>query len=299
VVKHTHIYNDGWVSKYLHCHVYTEGVGKKGANNVASLIMKTLQKLNLLCKDSFGGELNIIFDNCSVQNKNNTVLKLPAWLMAMGYFNEIHFIFLVVGHAKNAADCLFNSLKQEYWKQNLFTFDKLVWTLDESLSLPIHPTVAEGFLDYSKLLDSLYRPLWGNIKTNHIFSCTDNGVQIMIRQSNLNEHQEYVLNLWKRGTWDGVTRAQLIEHADEVLKSFQCVGLNLYKIVEMYKNYRSNIPIVYHSDLMYVEPSEEVWSKVKVEKTERSEFRANLKAKKYAGKELMESVAFSDGEAKI
>jgi hypothetical protein len=88
------------VSEQLHCHVYTEGIGKKDANNVASLIMKTLQKLNLLCKDSVGGELNIIFDNCSSQNKNNTVLKLPTWLMAMGYFKEIHFIFLMVGHTK-------------------------------------------------------------------------------------------------------------------------------------------------------------------------------------------------------
>ncbi len=50
---------------------------------------------------------------------------------------------------------------------------------------------------------------------------------------------------------------------------------------------------------MYVEPSEEVWSKVKVEKTERSEFWANMKAKKYAGKELIESVAFGNGEAKM
>jgi hypothetical protein len=72
VVDHAHVYDDGQVSERLHCHVYTEGVGKKrGANNVASLIMKTLQKLNLLCKDSVGGELNIVFDNCSGQNKNN------------------------------------------------------------------------------------------------------------------------------------------------------------------------------------------------------------------------------------
>ncbi len=133
--------------------------------------MKTVQKLNLLCKDSVGGELNIIFDNCSSQNKNNTVLKLPAWLMAMGYFKETHFIFLVVGHTKNVADPLFNLLKQEYWKQNLFTFDELVRMLDKSLSLTIHPTVAKDFLNYSKLLDSLYRPLMGNIKKNHIFSC--------------------------------------------------------------------------------------------------------------------------------
>jgi hypothetical protein len=165
VVDYAHIYNDGRVSEHLHCHVYTEGVGKKGANNVALLIMKTLQKLNLLCKDSVGGELNIIFDNNSGKNKNNTVLKLPAWLMAMGYFkDEIHFIFLVVGHMKNAADRLFNLLKQEYQKLNLFTFDELVRTLDKLSLLTIHPTVAEDFLNYSKLLDSLYRLLSGNIR---------------------------------------------------------------------------------------------------------------------------------------
>jgi hypothetical protein len=38
---------------------------------------------------------------------------------------------------------------------------------------------------------------------------------------------------------------------------------------------------------------------MKVEKTDRSEFRANLKAKKYAGKEQIENVAFGNGEAKM
>ncbi len=37
VVNHAHIYNDGQVSEHLHCHVYTKGVGKKGANNVVLL----------------------------------------------------------------------------------------------------------------------------------------------------------------------------------------------------------------------------------------------------------------------
>ena len=43
---------DGGVSEHLHCHVYHEGVGKKGANNVASLIMKTLRELQLLRDDA-------------------------------------------------------------------------------------------------------------------------------------------------------------------------------------------------------------------------------------------------------
>jgi hypothetical protein len=53
----------------MHCHVYTEGVSKKGANNVVSLIMKTLQKLNLLCKDLVGGELNIILITALAKTK--------------------------------------------------------------------------------------------------------------------------------------------------------------------------------------------------------------------------------------
>ncbi len=109
-------------------------------------------------------------------------------------------------------------------------------------------------------------------------------MQITIRQSNLEEHQEYVLNLWKRGTWDKVTWAELIEHADEVLKPIECVGLNPYKIVEMYKNYRPNLPVEYHSYVMYAEASEEVWLKVKIEKMDRLEFRANLKAKNMQGR---------------
>ncbi len=139
VVNHAHVYNDGCVSKHLHCHLYHVGVGKKGANNVASLIVKTLGQLNLLRKDSVGGELNVTFNNCLGQNKNNIVLRLAAWLMAMGYFKEVNFIFLVVGHTKNAADHLFNSLKNKYRKQNLFTFQGLVESLNKLLMVTIHP----------------------------------------------------------------------------------------------------------------------------------------------------------------
>jgi hypothetical protein len=48
VVNHAHAYNDGRVSKHMHAHLYHEGVGKKGVNNVASLIIKTLRRLNIL-----------------------------------------------------------------------------------------------------------------------------------------------------------------------------------------------------------------------------------------------------------
>jgi hypothetical protein len=40
VVDQAHVYNNGWISEHLHSHVYYKGVGKKGANNVASSIVK-------------------------------------------------------------------------------------------------------------------------------------------------------------------------------------------------------------------------------------------------------------------
>ena len=159
VVNHDHAYNDGRVSEHMHAHLYHKGVGKKGVNNVASLIEKTLQQLNILREDSVGGELNIIFDNCSGQNKNNTVMKLAVWLMAMNYFKEVNFIFLIVGHTKNAADCLFNSLKTEYSLQNLITFQDVLEALNSLPMVTVHPASLEDFLDYHKLMNYLYRPL--------------------------------------------------------------------------------------------------------------------------------------------
>ena len=147
MVDHAHVYNDGRIAEHMHCHVYNEAVAKKGANNVASLIVKTLRRLNHLHGDSIGGELNIIFDNCSGQNKNNTVLRLAAWLKQMGYFKKVKFVFLIVGQTKNAADRLFNSLKHEYRKENIFTMQALFDCLGVSDSVTVVPSVAEDFLD--------------------------------------------------------------------------------------------------------------------------------------------------------
>ncbi len=106
------------VSGYMHCHVYTDAIRRKCVNKMASVIVKTLRHLNLLPNNEHSSELNILFDNCCSQNKNNTVLRLAAWITQLGYIMEVNFIFLVVGHTKSAAARLFNSLKIEYWTKN-------------------------------------------------------------------------------------------------------------------------------------------------------------------------------------
>jgi hypothetical protein len=69
IVNHSHDYGNGSIDNHMYCHVYHEGVGKKGGTNVASLIVHTLREMKLLRDNEVGGELNIIFDNCSGQNK--------------------------------------------------------------------------------------------------------------------------------------------------------------------------------------------------------------------------------------
>ena len=135
----------------------------------------------------------------------------------------------------------------------------------------VHPASPEDFLDYDKLMNYLYRPLAGIIKKNHTFSCVDE-LQMRLRQSNPEEHNELVFNLRKRST-------SKLSHAEIAEISYD--GLNPYKAVEMFTKYRPNIPVQFQSDELYAEPSAEVWAKVKKEKIDRSEFRAQLKADKY------------------
>ena len=71
VVDHSHDYGNGTICIHMYCHVYHEGIGKKGDTNVASIIVKTLRDMNILRQGNPGGELNIIFD---AEDKTKTIL---------------------------------------------------------------------------------------------------------------------------------------------------------------------------------------------------------------------------------
>ena len=100
-----------------------------------------------------------------------SVLRLVPYLVECGYFKEVNFIFLVVGHTKNAADHLFNCLKELYRKKNIGTMGKLYEILNTSSKVTVYETVKEDFHQYGEFLGNYYRELSGIIKQNHIFSC--------------------------------------------------------------------------------------------------------------------------------
>jgi len=298
MVDHAHVNDDGNVGAHMYAHVYHEGVGKKGANNVSSLIVKTLQKLNLLQDDSVGGELNIIFDNCSGQNKNNTVLKLAMWLKAMGYFKCVNFIFLIVGHTKNAADRLFNSLKHEYRKKNLYTMEELIESLNVSTHVTVIPTRPEDFFDYDSLFKDLFRNLASKIKQNHIFSCQVED-RMYLRESNVTEHTTKTHKCSKKGRHMTTTDLRVFS-LGPALVNVHCIGINPYKMVELHFKYCMHVPIKYQNNILYARPDDQVMSLVKLEKSERSTFRAQLKRTKLDGmKARLESIAYLDDDGNV
>ncbi len=227
--------------------------------------MKTLHEMKLLQDKEVGGELNIIFDNCSGQNKNNTVLKLAMWLKEMRYFKRVSFVFLIVGHTKNVCDRLFNSLKHEYRKKNIFTMDELIDALSVSAKITVVPTVPSDFLDYDGTFKALYTNLSGLVKHNHIFTCDgdDDELIIKIRESNLDEHEiiRHTAVRPSRGIRNDIEKLRTRSAA--LLQPIKPPGINPYKRVELFFKYRPVVPPEYHQDEFYIKPSDDVLKMVR------------------------------------
>jgi hypothetical protein len=208
-------------------------------------------------------------------------------------YKKANFVFLVVGHTKNAADSLFNSLKHEYHKRNLFTMQDLLETLNVFDSVVV-PTIPEDFLGFDVLTDDVYCDLSGMVKQNHMFSCHDNGTNaiiIQIQESNLDEHKDVNHKAVKR-TKHFNSVDEFRAHCNLLLLVIKCLGLNPYKAMELWKNYHPVVPVDFHGDVLYVEPNAEIMSKVKDERMFRLENRKVLKTKKYGDtKEAVKDVA--------
>jgi hypothetical protein len=291
VVDHAHKY-DGidQPTHHMYAHVYHEGVGKKGSNCVASLIMKTLRMRNIIREDQIGGHLVIAFDNCSGQNKNNTIIRLLMYLYEMRYFKKITFLFLIVGHTKNAADRLFNSLKKEYHNKNIFTMGQLNGVLGRSKFVTVVPAEKSDFMDFSKYLNYFYRKQAAEIKVNHLFSLgsMEDGadgcqigedLEISLRESDREVDKEKKKKCIKTGWYKGLpgrnytSRQEALMNRVEDLKSLKDELLlpveehvmNVYKKAELAEKYKEFVPTQYHDDELYQPLTEEEKGKLKIE----------------------------------
>ena len=126
--------------------------------------------------------------------------------------------------------------------------EELIDVLSVSDSVSVLPISPDDFWDWDRLLTDMYRDISGLIKVNHIFSCSGNNPLLMtldLRKSNLEEHGIIIHKVSKVRARRFDSPAAVRVHSDKFLKQLNCIGLNPYKAVEMWKNYRPIVPPVF------------------------------------------------------
>ena len=225
-----------------------------------------------------GKELNVVFDNCPGQNKNNTVLHLIPYLVEMNYFRCVNFIFLIAGHTKNACDRWFNRLKKTYRLSQAYTMESLKKQL-ESEHVKILSVEEGDMKDYSEFLNRFYKKM-PKIEGYHIFSCNirdkkQTTFPMMVRESNLEDAASFETNAYrvrfvgcpKDVPYAEAVNARYMLIRDAVINPIPSPGINLYQ-VELFKNYRSNLLEVFR-DVTCPRPSDEVFALIKKEKNSK------------------------------
>jgi hypothetical protein len=158
----------------------------------------------------------------------------------------------------------------------------------------------EDFLDYDRLFNDVYRNLVGKVKLNHIFSVSGDSPfpVIELHESNLDKNPISNHALLKRGKVFN-SAAKLKAHSATLLLPMTCLGMNPYKMVKVWMNYRSLVPEKYQCDTLYAKPDVNVMKKVN-EKVHQVKTREALMGKKYGtSKENIEDLAFGDGRGSI
>ena len=160
----------------MNTYLWSEADGRRGANNIASCLLKDFEKRGFFDRGEDGEELapfeslTICADNCGGQNKNHTVIRLLNWMVEAGYVKEARLLFFVKGHTKNSCDRMFNILKKEYHGRNTFTMEQLVIRLGRNELITIIQMEPTDFYDVHKWQNGYYRRIeTGTINRTHIF----------------------------------------------------------------------------------------------------------------------------------
>jgi hypothetical protein len=236
----------------MHALIYTEGEGKKGGNNVSSLILFLLKEKDLLRKG--GNELTIVMDNCTGQNKNRMVLRLAPLLVELGYFKKVDFVFLVRGHTKNICDRYFALMKKFFHRSQVYSYSDLISILNKQEHVTALPMECDVFKNMDDYLNKYYKLIpSGSVSINQIFFSQHDGKGAFCTQTC--EGEEVRTNNLKKD--DLPTRVDKMMEHFETLTVLPIPGIKPIKQVELWKKWGPNVPEDKRAELC-PKPSQEI-----------------------------------------
>ena len=272
---------------FLHAYVYEEGVAGCGGDAVSSLLFKNLKESGLIDPTKGPAKLLVAaFDNCAGQNKNNFVLRmLCLYLVEKGFFEKVIGLFLVKGHTQNPCDHGFNTLKKDYRKQNLETFQELMVALNRSDNVGAYEVKEADFFGWGALLEKLYKR-FPAVEKYQLFSSDGNEKVTMHLSSNAAADDSANLRFPVKES-AASREERLKELTPHVLIS---PGLKDIKKVELYTKFRSLLQEK-NRDITCPHPGDEVLNSIKSQRQEKAKKRAHVqkgKIEKQAAFEMEE-----------
>ncbi len=220
------------------------------------------------------------------------------WLVERRVFPRVRLFFLVKGHTKNAADRMFNLLKNSYHNKDIFTYDQLHKTLDTNQYVDVFKMQPCHFHDHCKWQDSMYKaPAQGEFKRTHVFTiCSPrhniqgNNRQVSTTTLLKQDHNAATIrydNLMPSGRSQKAKqrnpeeRALLISKMEENLEQLTPTALKPIKQVELWKKWGPLIPEEFRADTC-PKPSDEIIESIKKRNREKSKLRTMQKKLKKA-----------------
>ena len=236
---------------------------------MTSMLWKHILSERLLDNTGPAKELNFVFDNCGGQNKNRMVLRFMVMLAKLNAALVVRAIFLIKGHTKNDCDRMFNLLKLDYRKLNIYTPQELYLCLNRHPSVTaIEMETDEDFLEFSALQDLLMIPAINGCKKHHIFTVTAARSNVLVMQAADGEDEVEMVVVLPNKQGDDIDWRQ----AMKTLEISTPPGLPDIKWLELYAKWGKFVPLDVKKTFKYYTE--------KPPKMLEAEIRANSKAAK-------------------
>lgn len=185
-----------------------------------------------------------LLDFACVCLQNRMVLRLALFLVEAGFFEEVEFVFLIVGHTKNPCDRCFNLLKKEHRGSNIYSMDQLMAKLNKGDGVVAH--TFEHHADWEKKLSTLYKNFSDTgiklaVKKNHNFFVeeVDGETMMKVRVSMRPEDEWSTPKSFRKVSLDQDDRDELLREDPDLLPQ---PGIRKIKLVELQTKWAELIP---------------------------------------------------------
>ena len=118
-------------------------------------------------------------DNCCGQNKNNMFIRFGMYLFEMKIYKEVEFVFLIPVHTKNACDRMFNTLKINYHKEQVYTMNQLEQCHNFSDYIICKIAKDEDFLSWDNFENNIYKIIPISFSNQYYFMINNNNPTLL------------------------------------------------------------------------------------------------------------------------